>query len=181
MRVVMKLASAVSAAFLLGSIPLAAQSAGQPQVTTLTAQVQPDSCPVSLRARHGVDGNTMKVDKSRPQGLAQLLHLNLTSKDSRQIIEARLRVRGTSGKGRLRGADGTTDDVNAIRNVTVRLRAGEKNESSGSVWVPGMTSVIEVDLASVTYSDGSVTRFNDTNGCRFIPEHLMLIADQNSR
>jgi hypothetical protein len=178
MRIVMKLASAVSAAFLLGSIPLAAQSAGQPQVTTLTAQVQSDSCPVSLRAQHGVDGNTMKVDKKHPQGLAQLLHLILTSEDSRQIVEARLRVHGTSGKGRLRGADASTDDVNAIRNVTVRLRAGEKNESSGSVWVPGMTSVMEVDLASVSYSDGSLTRFSDADGCRFTPEHLMLIAGE---
>ncbi len=177
MRMVMKLASAVSAAFLLGSIPLAAQSAGQAQVTTLTAQVQPDSCPVTLRAQHGADGNMMKVDRNRPQGLAQLLHLILTSKDSRQIVEARLRVRGTSGKGRLRGAD-AADDVNAIRNVTVRLRAGEKNESSGSVWVPGMTSVMEVDLASVSYSDGSVTRFSGTDGCRFTPEHTMLIAGE---
>jgi hypothetical protein len=181
MRMIMKLASVVSAAFLLGSVSMAAQNTGQPQVTTLTAQVQPDSCPVSLRAQHGADGNMMKVDKNRPQGFAQLLHLILTSKDSRQIVEARLRVRGTSGKGRLRGADGTADDVNAIRNVTVRLRAGEKNESSGSVWVPGMTSVMEVDLTSVSYSDGSVTRFNDTNGCRFTPEHVMLIADHNSR
>ena len=181
MRMVMKLASAVSAVFLLGSIPLAAQSAGQPQVTTLTAQVQPDSCPVSLRAQHGADGNMIKVDKNRPQGLVQLLHLVLTSKDSRQIVEARLRVRGTSGKGRLRGADTAADDVNAIRNVTVRLRTGEKNESSGSVWVPGMTSVMEVDLASVSYSDGSVTRFSSADGCRFTPEHTMLIADQSRR
>jgi hypothetical protein len=179
--------------FLLGTVPLAAQSAGsgvagmeglKNQSQQLNFSVaSKGACPVGLRAQHGADGNIRKVDKNRPEGIAQLLHLIITSRDSRQIVEARLRVRGTSGKGRVDRADSdqnSASGMDATRNVTARFRPGGDNEIVANAWVPGLTSVLQVDVNAVTFADGSVEQFGAADGCRFTPEHLMLIAGEGN-
>lgn len=204
MRHVKRLAASVSFAFLLGSISLVAgqvpvqqreQSIGiacmeqipdKSQAANATtfpsancSQSLPPvaSCPVSLRAQHGADGTMRKVDKNRPEGIAQLLHLILTSKNSRQIVEAHLRVRGASGKGQMSRTDTAQNGMDATMNVTVRLRPSAKSEATGDAWVPGMSAVLEVELNSVMFADGGMQRFGAADGCRFTPEHLMLIAN----
>jgi hypothetical protein len=117
-----------------------------------------------------------KVDKNRPEGIAQLLHLILTSKNSRQIVEAHLRVRGSSGKGGMSRTDTAQNGMDATRNVTVRLRPSAEKEATGDVWVPGMSAVLEVELNFVMFADGGMQRFGTADGCRFTPEHLMLVA-----
>ncbi len=195
MRHVMRLAAFVSFAFLLGPISAFAQSPTQPQSanTVISAQtVGPPqssnsvvlqklqkpgaSCPVALRAQHGADGTVRKVDRNRPEGIAQLLHLILSSKNSRQIVEAHLRVRGASGKGQLHRTDAAPSGIDATRNVTVKLRQSAENEASGDVWVPEMSAVLEVEVNSVKFADGGMQRFGTADGCRFTPEHLMLIS-----
>ena len=199
MRNLTRLAAAVSVAILLGSVSATAQSAnyGTAQVEKIyppssQSSVPPYSgsiavwqnmdmgqaCPISLRAQHGADGTMRKVDKSRPEGIAQKLRLTLTSKDARQITEARLRVRGASAKGRVSRADMLQNNMDYTRNVTVKLQPGAENQAIGDVWVPGMTAVLQVELSSVTFSDGEVQPFSAAQGCRFTPDHLMLIADR---
>jgi hypothetical protein len=187
MRNALRLAASVSIGIMVGSITVSAQKSAaasgmesfhtndQPAVLFSTAKL-PGSCPVSLRAQHGADGGFRKVDKSKPEGVAQLLHLILTSKDSRQIVEARLRVRGVSPKGRVSNAD-TADGANATRFVSVRFTPSGENEVSGKTWVPGLSAVLEVELNGVTFADASIQRFSSADGCRFIPDHLMLIAN----
>lgn len=198
MRLTMGLAASVSFAFLLGSVSTTAQSAkygtaqaekiyprdGQRSIPPYNGSIAvwqniDQTCPVSLRAQHGADGTMRKVDKNRPEGIAQKLHLTLTSKDTRQIAEARLRVRGVSGKGRVSRTDLTENgmDADATRNVNVKLQQGADKEATGDVWIPGMSAVLEVELNFVTFSDGSIQRFGATQGCRFKPDHLMLIAN----
>lgn len=177
----MKLAASVSFAFLIGSVFLAAQNPGPspaPTTTTARAQKMNISCPVRLRALHGADGSIVKVDKDRPKGIAQLLHLILTSPDSRQIVEARLRVRGTSGKGRVTQTATAGDGSDAVRNLVVQFTPGPEKEVARDVWVPGMSAVLGVELNSVTFDDGTTLRFGAAHGCRFTPDHLMLIADR---
>ena len=203
MRNVLRLAAAVSIGIFAGSVTVSAQNYGQLQAPKVTkpgdldfanGQLQAPkvtkpgdlnfaferiipACPVSLRAQHGADGGFRKVDKSKPEGVAQLLHLILTSKDSRQIVEARLRVRGVSPIGRVSNARTFTNGAaDATRNVSVRFTPSGENEVSGRVWVPGLSAVLEVELNGVTFNDGSMQRFSSADGCRFIPEHTMLIA-----
>jgi hypothetical protein len=195
MRHAMRLAASVSFAFLLGSVSAVAQSAGYG--TAQVERIDPISgqrsipsyngsiaiwqsmgqdCPVSLRAQHGLGGATREVDRKRPEGVAQKLHLTLTDKDLRQISEARLRVRGASAKGGVSRTDMKQDGMDYTRSVTVKLRQSADNEATGDVWVPGMTAVLQVELSSVTFSDGQVQPFGASAGCRFIPDHTMLVA-----
>ncbi len=192
MRISMRLATIVFLSFLAGFISASAQSApgnagvagmenlgGQsPWATAAAAQKMGASCPISLRAEHAADGGITKVDKNRPEGVAQLLHLTLTSKDSRQIVEARLRVRGVSPKGRVSHADRAEGGANTMRNVQVRLRPDAENEVSGDAWVQGMSAVLEVELTAVTFADGGTTRFSAADGCRFMPDNLMLVGSK---
>jgi len=185
MRHTMRLAASVSFAFLLGSIPVSAQtnSSGSAQVEGLsepaiatTSQKMSGGCPVSLRAQHGADGTMRTVDKNRPEGIAQLLHLILTSKNSRRVVEAHLKVRGASGKGGMSRTDTAQNGMDATRNVTVKLRPSGENEVSGDAWVPGMSAVLEVELEFVQFDDGGMQWYSASQGCRFAPEHFMLIA-----
>ena len=179
-----RLALFVSLTVLQGSISLNAQNSVAVQSNTIVtsdgsqsaAQKTPAACPVSLRAQHGADGNIRKVDKNRPGGVAQLLHLIITRSDSRQIVEARLRVRGTSGKGRVDRSATAPGGMDAIRNLMVRFKPGAGNEVIADAWVPGMTAVLQVDLHSITFADGGTQLFGAADGCRLAPELLMLVA-----
>lgn len=173
----MKLASLVSFAFLFGSFA-AAQSAGPQNAQALVAHPPLTSmgCPVSLHAQHGSSGNILKVDKTRPAGIAQLLHLILADADARQIVEGSLTVRGISGKGRIAQARGSSDAGDVVKNLNVRFHPQEGANVAADMWAPGMTAVLSVELNSVTFADGSVWRFAGRDGCRVAPDPLMLIA-----
>jgi hypothetical protein len=179
MRYVMRLFPLISLGFLLPASVSAAQNAGQSNSIVTTVHMTAVACPVSLRAQHGADGSIRKVDKNRPEGIAQLLHLIITSSDSRQIVEARLRVRGTSGRGRVDRAESVPGGMDATRSVVARFRQGADKEVVADAWVPGLTAVLEVEVNAVTFSDGSVQQFGTADGCRFTPEHLMLIAGKD--
>lgn len=176
----MKLAATVSFAFLLGSVSLTAQTPSQPKspATDLSVQKSNATCPVKLRAQHGADGTMRQVDKTRPEGVAQRLHLIVASSVSKRIVEARLRVHGVSPKGRVSHADTTHITTDIARNLTVRFTQSGDNEAIGDAWVPGMSAVLEVELHSVKLADGKILRFGAADGCRFTPEHLMLVADR---
>lgn len=173
----------VSLVLLFGSMTIAAQNATQNQTQTSVYRMPITSggCPVSLRALHGSSGNMLKVDKNRPAGIAQLLHLIVSNPDSRQIVAARVRVRGLSGKGRMtqtanqdRGQG--TGDVS--RSLVARFSSGADKEISSDVWVAGMSAVLEVELNSVTFADGTTRKFAGVEACRIAPEPLMLVADR---
>jgi hypothetical protein len=177
----MKSAVAASLALLFGSVTLSAQSATQNQTQTSVYRMPITSggCPVSLRALHGADGSMLRVDKNRPAGIAQLLHLILSNPDARQVVAARVRVRGLSGRGRMTqtsGQDATQGGADVTRSLEARFSAGSDKDVSSDVWVSGMTAVLEVELNSVTFADGTTRRFAGVDACRIAPEPLMLIA-----
>jgi hypothetical protein len=174
----MKSAAVLSLALLVGSIALQAQNNGQ-QPSRMTVFRLPTinmGCPVSLRAQHGTSGNMLAVDKSRPKGIAQLLHLILTNPDSRRIAEASLTVHGLGGKGRVSETQSRQENSDAARTLEIRFPGGSDREVSGDLWVPGMTAVLSIDLNSVTYADGSRSSFTGREGCHVAPDPLMLIA-----
>ena len=187
----MKRAVVFSFVVLLGSIALAAQTASRNQSsdgvscmeglsTACTAStISPPintGCPVFLRAQHTADGGLLNVDKRRPERPAQLLHLTLTNPDSRQIVAARVRVHGLSGKGRVTQTMSGTDRPDATSTIEVRLVQGSGKEAYGDLRVPNMSAVLSIDLNSVTYADGSTGSFTGHDACRAVPDKLMLIA-----
>jgi hypothetical protein len=193
-RLNMKRAAVLTFALLLGSIALAAQTARQDQTSFGVSRMEGLSavstinpyinigCPISLRALHGASGDMLKVDRSRPQGIAQLIHLILTNLDSRRIVAARVRVHGITGKGHITQTKSSRDESDASANLVVRFpdgpeqSAGPGKDVSGDLWVPGMTAVLSIDLNSVTFADGSTWSFAGREACHVAPDKLMLIA-----
>ncbi len=185
-RLKMKSATVLSFALLsalsFGSIaPAQSASQQQNQLTTILLPAVSSGCPVSLHAQHGADGNMLNVDKGRPKGLAQLLRLTLTNPDSRQIVQANVRVHGLSGKGRVAQATSAQknsgqDNSDKVESMVVSFSPGQNKSVSGDLWVPGMTAVLSIDLNSVTFADGSTTSFSGRDLCHVAPDPLMLIA-----
>jgi hypothetical protein len=199
-RRTMKLTAMVLFAFLAGSIALAGQSTLQnhasyglasmegfdtttnatvPGSSNATFSVNPPAgigCPVRLRAQHRADGGLVNVDKGRPQGIAQALHLMLTNPDSRRMIAARVSVRGLSGRGHVTKGLSGPDHTDVTRTLDVQLAQGPGQEVSGDLRVPGMTAVLSIDLNSVTFADGSTRSFAERGTCRVAPDPFMLIA-----
>lgn len=187
----MKGAAAVSFALLFGSIAMSAQVANQynpqkidpnqHQTKTIIVQLPTvtSSCPVSLRAQQAAGGENLAVNSARPKGIAQGLHLILTSPDSRQISAAQVTVHGLTAKPRLTqtlsNQPGSSD---AAKTLDVRFSAGPGKDVSADLWVPGLTSIQEIELNSVTYTDGSAWRLAAGNACRTVPERLMLIGNR---
>ena len=190
----MKRAVVLSFAVLLGSIAPAAQTTRQDQTSFGVSRMEGLStaspidssinigCPISLHALHGASGDMLKVDKSRPQGIAQLIHLILTTPDSRRIVAAKVRVHGITGKSRITQTKSSRDESDASANLVVRFpdgpekSAGPGKDVSGDLWVPGMTAVLSIDLNSVTFADGSIWSFAGREACHVVPDKLMLIA-----
>ncbi len=188
----MKSAALVFCALLFGSVTIAAQTAGQVQLSgtagveglapsqTAILQMTPTAagCPVSLRARHGTAGNLREVDQNRPKGLAQLLHLTLVDPDSRQVVKDRLRVHGLSGKGRITQTLQNEDGSDVSQTLQVRFRPATGRTVSADLWAFGMTAVLSIDLSSVTFADGSTWSFSGQEACHVIPDPLMLVASR---
>lgn len=187
----MKRAVVLSFVVLLGSIALAAQTSRQDQssigvsrmeglsaASTSSTIIPPVNigCPIFLRAQHAADGGLLNVDKRRPERPAQLLHLTLTNPDSRQIVAARVKVHGLSGKGRVTQTMSGADRPDATSTIEMRLVQGSGKEAYGDLRVPNMTAVLSIDLNSVTYADGSTASFTGHDACRVVPEKFMLIA-----
>lgn len=184
----MKSAALVLFALLFGSIPLASQSASQGQssygvarmeslnVANTTAPPITIGCPVSLRAQHRADGGLLNVGKSRPEGIAQILHLILTNPDSRRMVAARVRVHGLSGKARVTQTRSEPDHPDAVATLNVQLTQGPGKEVNGDLRVPNMTAVLSIDLNFITYADGSTWSFSGREACQVVPDLLMLIA-----
>ena len=84
-------------------------------------------------------GSMLKADKSRPEGMAQLLHLTLTNPDARQLVAARAPCVFTalSGKGRMTQAAQGAADADVVktrrREIFFPRQAGLVTTN---VWVP---------------------------------------------
>jgi hypothetical protein len=181
----MKTTAPISCALIFCSAALAVQSASQqlPQATVLRLPAIGNGCPISMRAQHQANANRLNVDKSRPQGVAQWLRLILLNSDSSQLVAARVRVHGLSGRVRaaetLSGQNSSgQNNSDATATLEVRLAQGQGNEVYGDLRVPNMTAVLSIDLNAVTYADGSTRSFSGMDACRTVPDPLMLIAGQ---
>jgi len=183
----MKVESMFLFALVIAACPLAAQH-GPAQGSAVGCVTEMDKpcpvpppdtnrCPVSMRAVHLADGSMVKTSVAHPQGVGQWLSLSLTSLDKKEIAKATVTVHGLTPKGRmtqtrLNGA--STPD--ATRTMSVPFSAGPDRVAFARIWVPGMSAVMEIDLRSMVYGDGSIWQSVDGQACEVKPDPLMLIS-----
>lgn len=193
----MKSAALIAFALLLSPLALTAQNASHgvaglesqspsqasapasgPHIMVFHIPLADFGCPVSLRAQHGASGSMVQTDRSRPKGMAQLLHLTLIDShpDAKRIVFARLRVSGLSGVPRVTQTLSSTSEADSVQTHEVRFSSGTGNQASGDLWVPAMTAVLSIDLESLTYADGSKRTFSSRDACHITPDPLMLVS-----
>jgi hypothetical protein len=150
----------------------------QKTTTIVVPLPQISSCPVSVRAQQSSAANPMEVDRSRPKGLAQLLHLTLADPSGGRVVKATVTVRGLLPKTRATLTPMTlgTDPSSASKTLEVAFPAGTERDTPADVWVPGLSAVYSIDLVSVTYADGSSWTANTSKACRTPIDGFMLVG-----
>ena len=175
----MKRLTLLSFSLLFGSIALSAQTTDQNKTQTVIVAVRPENgaCPVSVHAKQAGGGEMQRVDRAHPKGVGQGVHLILTNRDSRQIVGAKVTVRGLTAKNRVVNTLSTQDDSSdAAKTLNLTFPAGSGNESSTDIWVPGLTAIQSIDLNSLAYADGSTWQLSAGMTCRTIPDAFMLVG-----
>jgi hypothetical protein len=143
------------------------------------------ACPVSMSAKQGAGGGLLAARhlpdtgqaNSVPSGPSQLIHLILSSAKNGQVVAARLKVLGLSGKARTENAefgDEITPDVTRWLDVTFVPEGN--NSVAANIMLHGMTSVRSIELQSISYKDGSTWRVAGQMTCSVAPDRMMLVA-----
>jgi hypothetical protein len=150
----------------------------QAEIQQATAQASPmiNTCPISLHVWQAGGGDMVKVNGVPVNGVAQRLHLTVTNRDSRRIVQANVTVRGFADKARFVETLSRQDNSDAARTMDLRFPAGSGKEVSADLRVPGLTAVSAIDLNSVTYSDGSTWKLAAGGTCRSWIDGLMLVS-----
>jgi hypothetical protein len=183
----MKIAAALLASF-LAPFALSAQTIPIHQsgetVTLNSLYASPSSnvsgCPVSLRAQQVSSVDMVQVERGRPQGAGQRLHLILSNPGSKQIAAARVTVGGFTFKPRAMNADAAPEresrSVYATQTIGVTFSPGPDKTVSATILVPGVTAAQTIDLIELTYADGSMWELAAGKSCRIAPDPLMLVG-----
>jgi hypothetical protein len=171
----MKCAATVCLALLLTSIPMVGQRLASTQLTSHTVPAEARGCPVSMHAQHLADGGLLRTS-GPAKGVGQSLHISLADNHTRQVVAATITIHGYSDKGRITQAASGDVGADLARTVVVPFAAASTETTSGDIWVSGMTAVENIDLDSVTYTDGSVWKIASQPACEVALDPLMLIA-----
>jgi len=141
-------------------------------------------CPVSLRAEQSSSAFRREVGNgsARSEGVAQWLHLNIASPDSRRVVGATVTVHGFADKSRIVEASSAVlssrDASDALRTLDVRFSPSAGGEVSALIRVPGLTGVTAIDLKAVSYGDGSTWKLAAGGSCRVPIGGLMLVGNR---
>jgi hypothetical protein len=115
------------------------------------------------------------IDKARPKGIGQHLHMALANAKSEEITGIKITVHGSSGKGSVlsaRVADANSPE--ATKTFDLKLTVGAKKDASTDLWVSGLTAVTHIDLDAVTYADGLNWRSSALETCQFRPGAMLI-------
>ncbi len=181
----------VLSAFFFGSAAFSAQlgpQAATPAPRTWTMQpmtLEVSSapvCPVQLQAQHRIGSQAAipvvgGVSGGRAPNPAQHIRLVLSDEVAQNAVAARIVVRGLSGRSRtvLTPAAGTPA-ADRTRTVHVKLTPASPTENSADLILPGFSTVLSVQLVSLTYRDGTTWSAPAGDACRVTPDPLMPVA-----
>jgi hypothetical protein len=171
----------LNAAPLPGQTVSVYNSAAQQTTTVVVPLTQISACPVSVRAQQSSAANSMEVDRSRPKGVAQSLHLTMANPAGSPVAKATVTVRGLLPKTRATltpmTLGGDLSDATRTLEISFPAMSGPADKSAtAELWVPGLSAVYSVDLVSITYADGSTWSPSQARTCRTPVDSLMLIG-----
>jgi hypothetical protein len=165
-------------------VGLAAVTSGSAQsgkkLTIILPAAANMSCPVAMRAEHGVDGSmlTVKGEKAH-RGQGQQLELTLYNAKPGAISAVEIRAHGWNGMGRtLPARELHASDGNATETLDLALSIGPRASAETDVWVNGLTAVDSIDLIGVSYVDGSIWEPTTPEACSVTPDPMMLISQR---
>ncbi|MGA7108307.1 MAG: hypothetical protein WBV28_11735 [Terracidiphilus sp.] len=188
--------AAVLAIFFAVAIPtLSAQDKAAPRparenvpaTTNFVVAVPTSACPVNMHALQGIGRGMVAVrGPEKVTGFAQRIHLVLSNAGAKQIVGARVKVSGLSGKSRVERASSSMDltldpslqsDPGELTRMLNATFVPENNKDVATDLVlPGFTSVRSIQLESITYTDGTTWTVPGLQACHVAPDPMMLIA-----
>jgi len=160
------------------AISLGSAETGNKKIIIITPQPNM-SCPVGMRAQHGVDGSMRAIKGSVHSGSGQKLQLTLKNGKLRTISAVRITLHGWDGTGRaLPTVQTNSSYANATRTVDLKVSIGPGETIDTDVWANGLTAVDSIDLDEVSYADGLSWRSPAPQACSVAPDPEMLISER---
>ncbi len=157
--------------------------------TNFVLDLPAPTCPVSMHALQGSGTGLVPVrGEQRVSGSSQRIHLVLNSSKSAKIVGAKVKVFGLSGKNRIEKASvnpNTTLDLtnqkstfDVTRTLDVTFTPESETSVATDLVLPGFTSVLSIQLESLSYKDGSTWAVAGQRACHVAPDPMMLVADR---
>ena len=113
-----------------GSLTLAAQDSGKPEMKTiyLTAPVLAATCPIDMFASQNIWNHTIAVQKGRNEKFGQRITLTLRDSHPDRIVAGTVRVQGLTGKNHV-VQTGPAQNGDSAR--TLKVSFAERSDGSG--------------------------------------------------
>jgi hypothetical protein len=154
---------------------------GSDQPTVLRTSPAGGDCPIGISARRGLSAGAVATDKGKPEDRGvpfQQLQILMKNLKAVGVTGAEITAHGTAvGSGQLVPAvnpDGST----ASKTVEVRIDVGPGTEKSTDLTLRGFTSVLNLELNSVTFADGTSWHGSAAHACRIDLSKFMLVDGQ---
>jgi len=160
-----------------------------PAATNFVVVLPMAACPVNMHALQGSGTGLVAVrGEAKVTGFVQRIHLVLSNTGSKQIVGAKVKVSGLSGKNRVERASSAMDltlDPGQQSGPGVLTRMLDatfvpesEKEAATDLVLPGFTSVRSIQLESITYKDGTTWAVPGRQACHVAPDPMMLVADR---
>ncbi|MGC2161021.1 MAG: hypothetical protein WA634_03845 [Silvibacterium sp.] len=170
----------LSLAFAIAGLAVAPSGVAQTgKKLTIVIPASPGaSCPVAMRAAHGVDGSMRVVKDAAPHGgQGQQLELTLYNAKPGAISAVQITAHGWDGTGRtLPAREASSNYATAAKTLELKVSVGSHESAETDVWVSGLTAVDSIDLVGVSYADGSSWTPAASEACSVAPDLEMLIS-----
>ena len=165
----------------------ATQPASQERSQTATnfiLNLPAPTCPVSMHALQGTGTGLVAVHgDQRVAGFSQRIHLIVTNPKPSKIAGAKVKVFGLSGKNRVEPASYSTLDLtnqtskfDLTKTLDVAFTSEGERDVATDLILPGLTTVLLIQLESLTYKDGSTWAVAGRRACQVAPDPLVLVA-----
>jgi hypothetical protein len=164
----------------------AASQQSAPTATNFVLYLPSPTCPVSMHALQGSGTGLVAVhDDRRAKGFSQRIHLILSNPKSAKIAGAKVKVFGLSAKNRVEQTSVNQLDLTNQRKSFDLMKTlevtfapeGDKDVATDLV-LPGFTTVLSIQLESLSYKDGSTWAVAGRQACHVAPDPLVLVADR---
>jgi hypothetical protein len=167
----------------------ATQPASQERSQTATnfiLNLPAPTCPVSMHALQGTGTGLVAVHgDQRVAGFSQRIHLIVTNPKPSKIAGAKVKVFGLSGKNRVEPASYSTLDLtnqtskfDLTKTLDVTLTPEGEKDVATDLILPAFTTVLSIQLESLTYEDGSAWAVAGRQACHVAPDPLVFVADR---